>query len=247
MSNSAISVFATSFALPVCVILAGCGGGGGGGGSAASGLSQITNAPSASYSDGSLTYSISANGDEIKWSTKVSEVHVNGVKQDSDSFAGLEDDLYKWIDLDGMVYTEGEKSKAFAIVKDADDYLFNSEEIEARSETGGWAYEGVKYKYAVGIDGAKPALTQAKDGQINYDGSSWSATFGDVSLKGSVSGYNVSGSATLDDMNGSFKGYDGEIISTGPNAGPDSFGGFAGDDGEGSAFAGRWETWNRSP
>lgn len=250
MSNSIYFMASAGSALLVSSILAGCDGGsaGGGGGSSGGGtngtLSEVVTSGLDSEWNGNgdeITHRFTAKGDDLRLILRVESgsngvtepiaLYVNGEEQESSTFAHS---------YEAVVYSDGALSKAAAFVTPIEDKLTWQNDVFIEREGPVWQLEGVKYGYLIGSKGETPSKTEADDGSITYDGTSWKAALGGVSLEGTLDGYNVSGEAKLDDMSGGFAGYDG-VYKRDDYTNNWSYGSFAGDNGTDSSFAGSWD------
>lgn len=161
------------------------------------------------------------------------ELYINGVKQDDGSFV---------LTPNALIYSDYSGNKSIAFSRSASDFVTASESFSA-NDTKAWNYTAIDYQYHVGKDGGAPKTTNGEDGTITYDGKAWNAKFGEVTLEGTLQGRNVSGSAKLGGMSGSFRGYDGVKTSEG-EAGTTvkivTDGVFVGDNGSSDSFVGSW-------
>ncbi len=119
------------------------------------------------------------------------------------------------------------------------------------SDDATWSWSNVNYSYSIATTDtgfeAPVLLIQDDDGTIEYNGATWTADFGEVSLVGTLDGYEVSGTAVLDfvapgapTLTGDFAGLDGVAKTPDGNL-HGTMGGFAGEDsGQTTSFAGAW-------
>lgn len=242
----------------------GNGGGGGGNGDGGGGTTTpdelsgvIAYSDITPTTDGDWQISkLTALGDEIEirritndetGETEELKLFLNGEELDEANFAVGESSLS---------YSTGGFSKSLAFKPRTPDYWDGGyDEFGSRTDSEGeplasWEYKAVSYSYSFGKAGGEAVLVKsgygdgAGDGSIVVDGTNWTAELGDVRLEGELDGTEISGTATLDGMSGDFSGYDGTYVNSEPFANGSryhrSWGGFTGDDGKDSSFAGEW-------
>ncbi len=104
--------------------------------------------------------------------------------------------------------------------------------------TGQTTFTEVPYEYSFSTGGTTWQTVSAADGQIVIDpaSSGWDAVFGGATLDGSYQGKRLTGTATVNDIEGTFKGFDGYNPTSGDHTTQGIFVGGNGTD----AFAGYW-------
>lgn len=192
-----------------------------------------------------ITYEVSEDFDDyVTINGKNVSYGDPGVDYYSLDVGGWDTDFGNYLGIIHMSFLDP-KGNPISVYDVIDTALDKNDIVLSKRPDASWTYGDVEYSTTRVFRSGYTDYELEDDGTITFNGDTWRAQLGSVTLNGKLNGQYVTGKATLNDgvttpMKGDFSGFDGNVESDSGDVITDgTIGGYAGENAAGS-FSGGW-------